>query len=107
MVPWFLGKCICGVGSSPDALPVCFGGAFVSHACTPDSQLPSHCTPLRGVQCRRCPPRYPSLQLPSQPCLNCRRDEGTFELSLFAEALHDALTRDAGAAVLAELYKQR
>ena len=36
-----------------------------------------------------------------------RRDEGTFELSLFAEALHDALMRDAGAAVLAELYKQR
>lgn len=49
---------------------------------------------------------------PTPPCCPpysapVRRDEGTFELSLFAEALHDALMRDAGATVLAELYKQR
>jgi hypothetical protein len=35
------------------------------------------------------------------------RDECTFELSLFAEAFQQALLRDAGAAILAELYRQR
>lgn len=35
------------------------------------------------------------------------KDEGTFELSVFAEALHEALLRDAGAAIVAELYAHR
>ncbi|KAL4853770.1 Cell cycle and apoptosis regulator protein 2 [Chlorella vulgaris] len=35
------------------------------------------------------------------------KDECTFELSLFAEAFQQALLRDAGAAILAELYRQR
>lgn len=62
--------------------------------CLQSLQVRSHCsvTPAHAS----CPPH----PLPS-------RDEGTFELSLFAEALHDALVRDAGAAILAELYKRR
>lgn len=35
------------------------------------------------------------------------KDECTFELSLFAEAFHEALMRDAGCTILAELYRQR
>jgi hypothetical protein len=40
-------------------------------------------------------------------CPATRRDEATFELSLFAESFHEALLRDAGAAILEELHRQR
>lgn len=39
--------------------------------------------------------------------LNACSDEGTFELSLAAESLHEALLRDAGAAILSDLYIRR
>lgn len=61
------------------------------------SQLPSMCVP---------PPLPPAAIAARRRCV-LRRDEGTFELSLSAEALHEALVRDAGTAIVAELYAHR
>lgn len=51
----------------------------------------------------------PAARPPHNQLASCcaRRDEGTFELSLCAEALHEALVRDAGAAIVTELYAHR
>lgn len=35
------------------------------------------------------------------------REEGTFELSIFAEAVHDMLQRDFGEVILPALYEER
>ncbi len=36
-----------------------------------------------------------------------RREEGTFELSLFAESFHEMLMRDFGDRILKALYEER